>query len=203
MGANPDASKWCGAQGWFGVRVARFAQRAVSVCRPASKARTSVAERAARLLASGGDLARIRRRLSDRSRLADRGPAEAFRNAHRLIRLEERLGGLPELDLERHVLASGSALVHIVDWTYWLAQFAVVGAALLWIYLRHNDGYPRLEEHDHRRQHPRPRGLCRLADRAAAASPRARIRRHPRTIRGTRSRLRDRSGARQPVCGDA
>jgi membrane-associated phospholipid phosphatase len=76
--------------------------------------------------------------------LADRGPAEAFRNADRLIRLEERLGGLPELDLERHVLASGSALVHILNWTYWLAQFAAVGAALLWIYLRRNDGYTRL-----------------------------------------------------------
>lgn len=76
--------------------------------------------------------------------LADRGPAEAFRNARHLVRLEERLGGLPELAVERHVLASGSALVHIVDWTYWLAQFAVVGAALLWVYLRHNAGYPRL-----------------------------------------------------------
>jgi membrane-associated phospholipid phosphatase len=78
--------------------------------------------------------------------LSDRGPAEAFRNARRLLRLEERLGGLPELAVERHVLASGSALVHIVDWTYWLAQFAVVGAALLWVYLRHNAGYPRLRD---------------------------------------------------------
>jgi membrane-associated phospholipid phosphatase len=76
--------------------------------------------------------------------LADRGPAEAFRNARHLIHLEEQLGGLPELDLQRHVLAAGPALVHAVDWTYWFAQFAVVGAALLWIYLRHNDGYLRL-----------------------------------------------------------
>lgn len=75
--------------------------------------------------------------------LADRGSAEAFRNARRLIRLEEHLGGLPELDLQRHVLVAGAGLVHLADWTYWFAQFAVVAGALVWIYLRHNDRYPR------------------------------------------------------------
>jgi membrane-associated phospholipid phosphatase len=76
--------------------------------------------------------------------LADRGSAEAFRNARRVIALEERLGGLFDLDLQRHVLAVGGALVHLTDWTYWLAQFAVVAGGLLWVYLRRNDAYLRL-----------------------------------------------------------
>ncbi len=75
--------------------------------------------------------------------LADRSPAEAFRNARRIVRLEERLGGLPELDLQRRVLASGSLLVHLADWTYWLAQFVVIAALVVWLYLRHSEGYVR------------------------------------------------------------
>jgi membrane-associated phospholipid phosphatase len=76
--------------------------------------------------------------------LADRGSAEAFRNARRLIRLEQHLGGLPELELQRRALLGGAALVHAVNWTYWLAQFAVVAGGVVWIYLRRNDAYPRL-----------------------------------------------------------
>jgi membrane-associated phospholipid phosphatase len=76
--------------------------------------------------------------------LADRGDAEAYRNAGRVIRLEERLGGLFELDLQRNALAAGAGLVHLADWTYWMAQFAVVAGGLVWIYLRRNDAYPQL-----------------------------------------------------------
>ena len=73
--------------------------------------------------------------------LSDRGSAEAFRNARRLIRLEEHLGGLVELDVQRYALDAGRGLVHAANWTYWAAQFAIVGVALLWIYLRRNDAY--------------------------------------------------------------
>jgi membrane-associated phospholipid phosphatase len=76
--------------------------------------------------------------------LADRGAGEAFRNGRRVIRVEEWLGGLPELDLQRRVLEAGPALVHAVNWTYWFAQFAVVAGGLVWIYLRRNRLYPRL-----------------------------------------------------------
>jgi membrane-associated phospholipid phosphatase len=76
--------------------------------------------------------------------LADRGSAEAFRNARRLIRLEEHLGGLPELELQRRVLSVGIAHVHAVNWTYWVAQFAVVAGGLVWIFLRRNEAYLRL-----------------------------------------------------------
>ena len=78
--------------------------------------------------------------------LADRGSAEAFANARRVMRLEERLGGLPEVGLQRHVIVEGPLLVHAVDWTYWVAQFAVVGAVLLWIYVWRNRAYARLRD---------------------------------------------------------
>jgi hypothetical protein len=73
--------------------------------------------------------------------IADRGPAEAFRNSRRVISLERHLGGLIELDLQRLMLDVGSGLVHAANWTYWFAQFAILGAALLWTYLRRNDAY--------------------------------------------------------------
>jgi membrane-associated phospholipid phosphatase len=76
--------------------------------------------------------------------LAHRGSAEAFANARRVIRLEERAGALFEPDVQRSVVARGGLLLHAVDWTYWLAQFAVVGLALLWIYLRRNEAYRRV-----------------------------------------------------------
>ena len=76
--------------------------------------------------------------------LADRGSGEALRNARRVIRIEDRLGGLHELDVQHWVMGAGRVLVHAVDWTYWLSQFVVVGGALLWIYLRRNAAYARL-----------------------------------------------------------
>jgi membrane-associated phospholipid phosphatase len=42
------------------------------------------------------------------------------------------------------VLGIGGALVQLADWTYWLSQFAVLGAGLLWIYIWRNHAYLRL-----------------------------------------------------------
>ena len=70
---------------------------------------------------------------------------EAIENARRMIRLERHLGGLFELDLQRPVhRAEGVLLLHVVGWTYWLAQFVVVGTVVAWVYLRRNDAYSRL-----------------------------------------------------------
>lgn len=76
--------------------------------------------------------------------LADRGTDEAFANARRVIRIEERFGALFEPDLQRPVVQTGGMLLHAVNWTYWLSQFAVVGLVLLWIYLRRNPSYLRV-----------------------------------------------------------
>ena len=76
--------------------------------------------------------------------LADRGPGEALRNAHRVISLERRLGGLPELALQGRAIAGGAMLLHTIDWSYWVAQFAVIPAAVIWAYMRRRDVYPRL-----------------------------------------------------------
>ena len=78
--------------------------------------------------------------------LADRGRGEAFENARRVMRVEEWFGGLPEVGLQRRVLAAGPVLVHAVDWTYWAAQFVVVGTVLLWVYIRRNAAYARLRD---------------------------------------------------------
>lgn len=75
--------------------------------------------------------------------LADRGSTEAFTNAHRIVRVEERLGALVEPDVQRPVVETG-VLLHAVNWTYWLSQFTVVGLAVLWIYLRRNESYARV-----------------------------------------------------------
>lgn len=76
--------------------------------------------------------------------LSDRGAREAFANARHVIRVEERLGALFEPDLQRPIVKTGGLLLHAVNWTYWLSQFAVVGLALLWIYLRRNQIYLRV-----------------------------------------------------------
>ena len=75
--------------------------------------------------------------------LADRGTPEALANARRVIHVERDLHAFFEPDLQRRVVESGGMLVHAVDWTYWLSQLAVVGLALLWVYLRRNDAYLR------------------------------------------------------------
>ena len=75
--------------------------------------------------------------------LADRGAAEALENGRIVIDIERALHTLVEADLQRVVLESG-LLVEILNWTYWLSQFVVVGLALLWIYLFRNDVFARV-----------------------------------------------------------
>ena len=74
--------------------------------------------------------------------LADREPAEAFKNGLTVIDLEQRANALFELSLQR-LMDSPGLLTTMASWTYWLSQFAVVGLALLWVYFRHNDSFAR------------------------------------------------------------
>lgn len=67
---------------------------------------------------------------------ADHSVVDAYRNGARIVATEHSLGALFEPTLQRAVDTS-SFVVSLVSYTYWLSEFAVVGGALLWIYLRH------------------------------------------------------------------
>jgi hypothetical protein len=62
--------------------------------------------------------------------LADRGAGEALANARSVMDAERELGVYVEARIQRAVLDVEPAL-DAVNWTYWLAQFAVLGLALL------------------------------------------------------------------------
>jgi membrane-associated phospholipid phosphatase len=74
--------------------------------------------------------------------IADRSPSVAFDNARGVIDVERRVTGLWELSLQSWT-ESSEALGLLTSWTYWLSQFAVVGLALLWVYVRHYDHFIR------------------------------------------------------------
>jgi membrane-associated phospholipid phosphatase len=74
--------------------------------------------------------------------LADRSDAAAFDNARGVIDVERRATGLWELSLQSWA-ESSHALAVSMQWTYWLSQFAVVGFALLWVYLRRHESFIR------------------------------------------------------------
>jgi hypothetical protein len=75
--------------------------------------------------------------------LADRNPSKAFQNGLAVVNLETRYTHrLYELAFQnfvdqRHLLETA------VSWTYWLSEFAVVGIAVLWVYLRRHREFER------------------------------------------------------------
>ena len=72
---------------------------------------------------------------------ADRNPAKAFANGYHVVHLETRIANrLYELTFQnfvdqRHLLETA------VSWTYWLSEFAVLGLAVLWVYLRRHEQF--------------------------------------------------------------
>ena len=72
---------------------------------------------------------------------ADRDPAKAFANGHHVVAFEQRFASrLYELTFQnfvdqRHLLQTA------VSWTYWLSEFAVLGLAILFVYLRRHDAF--------------------------------------------------------------
>jgi hypothetical protein len=75
--------------------------------------------------------------------LADRNPAQAFWNGWRVLTFEQRTThNLVEVTTQQFVNSS-HALLTAAAWTYWNSEFTVVGLALLWVYLRHNDRFAR------------------------------------------------------------
>lgn len=71
---------------------------------------------------------------------ADRDVVTAFQNGEWVARTENELGALFEPALQR-VVDTSSLLVMLTSFTYWLSQFAVVGATLLWVYFRRHERF--------------------------------------------------------------
>jgi membrane-associated phospholipid phosphatase len=74
--------------------------------------------------------------------LADRNPAKAFSDGLGVIHFEQGAHALFEVSLQR-VVDSSHFLETMTYWTYWMSQFAVLGLALLWVYLRRNESFSR------------------------------------------------------------
>jgi membrane-associated phospholipid phosphatase len=74
--------------------------------------------------------------------VADRNAYEAFENGLKVANIEQGFTGLWELSLQSWLHSSGF-LQMLASWTYWQSQFTVLGIALLWVYLRRNDAFPR------------------------------------------------------------
>jgi hypothetical protein len=72
----------------------------------------------------------------------DRDVGVAFDNGWKVIDLERRVGSLWELSLQGF-LNSSETLIQLTSWTYWLSQFAVLGLALLFVYLRRTESFLR------------------------------------------------------------
>ncbi len=72
--------------------------------------------------------------------LADRDVTSAFWNGLHVIRLEEWSGTLFEPTIQG-IVDSSEILLRATIYTYWLSQFVVVGATLLWVYLRHHERF--------------------------------------------------------------
>jgi membrane-associated phospholipid phosphatase len=72
---------------------------------------------------------------------ADRNPSKAIANGYHVLHLETSVANsLYELTFQnfvdqRHVLETA------VSWTYWLSEFAVLGLAVLWVYLRRHEHF--------------------------------------------------------------
>ncbi|HYZ17911.1 MAG TPA: phosphatase PAP2 family protein [Gaiellaceae bacterium] len=74
--------------------------------------------------------------------VADRNAYEAFDNGLKVAGIERGFTGLWELSLQSFLHSSGF-LQALASWTYWQSQFTFLGLALLWVYLRRNEAFPR------------------------------------------------------------
>jgi membrane-associated phospholipid phosphatase len=69
----------------------------------------------------------------------------ALAHTHALIRLEQRLHVFVEPAIQRHVVPL-RLVTGLADWSYWFAQFVVVGIVVVWVYLRRGHAYARLRD---------------------------------------------------------
>jgi membrane-associated phospholipid phosphatase len=70
----------------------------------------------------------------------DGGVERAFANGQWIIDFQRALGSMFEVGLQNAV-ESSALLTQATALTYWLSQFAVVGLALIWVYLRAHEHF--------------------------------------------------------------
>lgn len=70
--------------------------------------------------------------------------AEAVRHGRDVISIERGLGAFVEPELQRRAIGAGRTLIAAANWTYWLAEFGVVTAVLVWTYFRRTERYTML-----------------------------------------------------------
>ena len=75
--------------------------------------------------------------------LADRHPARAFANGIRVIDFEQRTTHHLFEQTAQRIADSSHLLLTAAAWTYWNSEFTVITLALLWVYLRRHDAFPR------------------------------------------------------------
>jgi membrane-associated phospholipid phosphatase len=68
------------------------------------------------------------------------GSTSAFANGEWIIEFQRSLGSMFEVGLQNAVESSG-VLIQAMSLTYWLSQFAVVGLALIWVYLKAHEHF--------------------------------------------------------------
>jgi membrane-associated phospholipid phosphatase len=75
--------------------------------------------------------------------VADRQPEEAIANGLKVVNFETNLTNrLYELTLQQFV-EQRDWLATLSTWTYWTSEFTVLTLALLWLYLRRHESFPR------------------------------------------------------------
>jgi hypothetical protein len=72
--------------------------------------------------------------------LAGHDRMSAIDHGRWIIHAEQRVGDLFEVSAQQ-LAASSHWLELAVSWTYWMSEFTVLGLALLWVYLRHNEHF--------------------------------------------------------------
>ena len=72
--------------------------------------------------------------------LAGHDVTSAKAHGHWVINAEQRVGDLFEITFQK-AASSSHWLEAAVSWTYWMSEFAVLGGALLWVYLRRNEHF--------------------------------------------------------------
>jgi len=70
-------------------------------------------------------------------------PARALRNALRVVRVEQFVGGFVEADIQRFFIDWSTTFIRFWNLYYGTLHFVVTAGVMVWLFRRHPDVYPR------------------------------------------------------------